>query len=115
MVCISLLHVAHLILHDFTRAEHPGMPTVTSPQEIELRCPVGPRKLFAKLRLEGVQPIVTSGNLLEMACQDCRRRLRSEGRTDIGFVLHRFDIVGRLVETVIVAPVTDGAEYPSEG
>ena len=91
------------------------MSTVTFPHEIELRCPVGPRKLFAKLRLEGAQPAVTSGNLLEMACQDCRRRMRSEGRTDVGFVLHRFDIVGRLVETVIVSAVTDGAEYSPEG
>jgi hypothetical protein len=105
----------HLILYDSTRAEYASVPTVTFPHEVELRCPVGPRKLFAKLRLDGVQPTVTSGNLLEMACQDCRRRARSEGRTDVGFVLHRFDIVGRLVETVIVAPVVDGAEYPSEG
>lgn len=88
---------------------------MTLPQEIELRCPVGPRKLFAKLRLAGEPPLVTSGNLLEMACQDCRRRMRAEGRTDVGFVLHRFDIVGRLVETVIVSPVTDPAEYSGEG
>lgn len=78
------------------------VPSATVPQEIELRCPVGPRKLFAKLRLEGVQPTMTSGNLLELSCQDCRRRARSEGRPDVGFVLHRFDILGNLVETVVI-------------
>jgi hypothetical protein len=70
-------------------------------QEVELRCPTGPRKLFAKLRLAGVQPAVTSDNLVELACQDCRRRMRSEGR-DVQLVLHRYDIVGALIETVVV-------------
>lgn len=70
--------------------------------EVELRCPVGPRRLFAKLRVQGVQPVVTSENLLELGCQDCRRRHRSEGRVDVRFVLHRFNILGSLVETVLI-------------
>lgn len=87
-----------------------------SPQAVELRCPVGdPGRLFAKVILSEDQPRVTSSNLLEVACQNCRRHMRGEGRTDVEFVLHRFDILGRLVETVIVAPVTDPAEYSREG
>lgn len=88
--------------------EGSGMPMVSgSPlREVELRCPTGPRKLFAKLRLEGAQPHVVPGNLVEMACQDCRRRLRSEGR-DVSLVLHRFNIVGDLIETVSVDRAAD--------
>jgi hypothetical protein len=70
-------------------------------QEVELRCPTGPRKLFAKLRLAGLQPSVTTDNLIEMACQDCRRRFRTEGR-DVQLVLHRYNIIGDLIETVVV-------------
>lgn len=72
-------------------------------QEVELRCPTGPRKLFAKLRLAGEQPSVTSDNLIELSCQDCRRRMRTEGRI-VSLVLHRYDIVGNLIETVIIEP-----------
>lgn len=88
---------------------------MTAPSEISLRCPLGPRKLLAKLRVSGEQPEVTSGNLLEMACQDCRRRLRSEGHSDIKLILHRFDILGELVETEILRVAISGAEHPSEG
>jgi hypothetical protein len=84
----------------FPTVEAFGMP-VQDVREVELRCPVGPRKLFAKLRLAGVDVPVTDDNLIEMACQDCRRRLRQESR-DVQLVLHRFDIVGSLIETVIV-------------
>lgn len=86
-----------------------------APQAVELRCPVGPGRLFAKVLLSEEETRVTSANLLEVSCQNCRRTMRSEGRTDVEFVLHRFDIIGRLVETVIVAPVTDAAEYSREG
>lgn len=80
-----------------------GMPVGNEapPAEVELRCPTGPRKLFAKLRLAHQSVPITSDNLIEMACQDCRRRLRGEGR-DVAHVLHRFDISGALVETVFV-------------
>lgn len=88
-------------LHSDISAEAFGMPVPSGPLEVELRCPTGPRKLFAKLRLQGAQPIVTSDNLVELACQDCRRRLRSEGR-DVALVLHRFNIIGDLIETVAV-------------
>lgn len=74
---------------------------VSSFREVELRCPTGPRKLFAKLRLAGLPTPVTDDNLIELSCQDCRRRLRSEGRP-VALVLHRFDIAGTLIETVVV-------------
>ena len=82
---------------------------------VDLRCPLGPRKLLAKLRVADIQPTITSDNLLELCCPDCRRRLRSDGHSDIKFVLHRFNIVGELVETEIVRGHISASEYPSEG
>ena len=77
-----------------------GMP-VESVREVELRCPTGPRKLFAKLRMSGILAPVTEDNLIELSCQDCRRRLRGEGDV-VKLVLHRFNIAGNLIETEIV-------------
>lgn len=71
----------------------------------ELRCPFGPRKLLAKIRLRGDGTVrVTEGNLLELSCRDCthraRRRAFQEGTPEPTRVLHRFDVAGQLVETV---------------
>lgn len=67
---------------------------------LELRCPLGPRRLLSKLRIAGGQPLIVPGNLVELSCDDCKRTLR---RTDPGVnrVLHRFDMTGVLVESVI--------------
>lgn len=75
---------------------------------VDLRCPIGPRKLLAKLCLAGHQPLISSDNLLELNCQDCRRKLRLEGQKDIKFVLHRFNIIGELVETEILRDEVSG-------
>jgi len=82
-------------------SDRPAVLTAHSGGVVELRCPVGPRRLFAKLRLSGVRPPVTQDNLIELSCSDCRRSLRAEGKA-VQFVLHRFDIVGMLIETVLV-------------
>ena len=59
---------------------------------LDLRCPVDRRRMFGRLVLQpGVQ--IVEGNLLEFACDVCRRR---EG---VKQVFHRFDIAGRLIET----------------
>lgn len=67
---------------------------------IEVRCPVGPRRLFAKLRSIGEEPHYTPDNLIEFACQDCRKALATQG-TPAKRVLHRFDFFGTLIETVL--------------
>jgi hypothetical protein len=66
----------------------------------ELRCPENLSKLLLKLKLAGETPKVSDGNLLEIACRDCRDFYRE---TDPGtkLVLHYFDFAGRFVETVI--------------
>ncbi len=89
---------------------------MTDPQDaqvVELRCPVGPRKLFAKLRLSGRSPEVTSDNLIELPCQYCRRELARAGR-EASLVLHRFNIIGELVETETIPrdPNSSGQKPP---
>jgi hypothetical protein len=70
-------------------------------ETVEVRCPVGPRRLFAKFRLEGgVTPHVTPDNLVEFACADCRKELRERGET-VRLVLHRYNFFGDLIETAV--------------
>ena len=68
-------------------------------ETVELRCPVGPRKLLSKLLVSGKQPDNVAGNLIEFSCEDCRRILRKRG-VRVAHVLHRYDLAGELVETV---------------
>lgn len=69
--------------------------------EKELRCPVGPRRLFMKLKTEGVPPVFVDGTLLEVSCSDCARALRKEGRNVVR-VLHRYTFLGQLYETEVI-------------
>jgi hypothetical protein len=68
---------------------------------VDLRCPVGPRKLLARLRSEGFKPSIVPGNLMELYCRDCSRVAKNYDR-EIQHLLHRFDLAGDLVETVTV-------------
>jgi hypothetical protein len=77
-------------------------------EEIGLHCPVGPRQLLAKLRLDGGRPRYVDGSLIELACSDCRRTRRRQGLPPVAQVLHRFDVLGVLVETVLV-PYDEGS------
>lgn len=70
-------------------------------EEIEVRCPNAPNRLFMKLLQDGDRPHVTSQNLLEMACSDCKRQLRMRGR-QVSRVLHRYDFAGEFVESEVV-------------
>jgi len=69
--------------------------------ELEIRCPNGPRKLFAKVISEGGAPSYTDdGSLIELSCSECKRGLRGKGRR-VFRVLHRYNILGQHVETVV--------------
>ena len=72
-------------------------------ETVEIRCPVGPRKLLSKLLVRGDQPTIVAGNLIEFSCEDCRRILRKRGEA-VAHVLHRYDLAGELIETVKVKP-----------
>jgi len=65
---------------------------------VDLRCPVGPRRLLAILRQEGKKPVYLEDNTVEFACSDCARAARREGR-DVLRVLHRYNFIGELVDT----------------
>jgi hypothetical protein len=65
---------------------------------VELRCDQNPSKLLAKVKA----PRIVDGNLIEIACTDCaKRRLATNGQRCQ--VLHRFNVLGELVESEIVA------------
>jgi WhiB family redox-sensing transcriptional regulator len=79
-----------------------------SADALELRCPEPWRvrcdagRLLAKLRLSGQKPsYVHPDNLIELECQDCKVRLRKDGRS-VARVLHRYDFLGEHVETLVV-------------
>lgn len=65
---------------------------------VEIRCPVGPRRLLFKMIQAGEKPHVDEGNLIELACADCTRTLRKADATVLR-VLHRYDLAGDLVES----------------
>ena len=56
-----------------------------------------------KLKLRGEATPVVEGNLLELACYECRKTLRREGE-DVLYVFHRFNFLGELIETEVVRP-----------
>jgi len=71
------------------------------PSVVEVRCPVGPQRLFTKLKLgEEFAVYVESGNLIEFTCGDCARRLSREQQRMLR-VFHRFNFLGELVETTV--------------
>jgi hypothetical protein len=69
---------------------------------VEVRCPVGPRRLFTKLRLDPASVrYLQPENWIEMSCADCRTQLRRRGR-QVVHVMHRYAFTGDLVQTVLV-------------
>ena len=67
---------------------------------VEIRCPVGPRRLLSKLRLQGKSLVITEGNLIEFSCDDCKRTMRKT-EPEIHRVLHQYDLAGDLVQTIV--------------
>lgn len=60
---------------------------------VDVRCPVNPRRLFMRLHRDPDVRIDPGTNLIEVACRDCGRNRGVER------VLHRYNILGELVET----------------
>lgn len=69
--------------------------------EVEIRCPVNFGRLFMKMKLAGDQPHYVDGNLMEFACDDCKKQHRRAG-DQVTRVLHRYNFLGELVESEIV-------------
>lgn len=73
---------------------------MAEPRVVDIRCPVGPKRLLAKMRSDGQAPgFDPDANVVEFSCSDCARALRRSGR-DVGRVLHRYNFLGDLVESV---------------
>jgi len=71
------------------------------PDVIEVRCPVGPQRLFTKLKLgEEFARRVEPGNLIEFTCSDCAKRI-SRIRQEKVRVFHQFNFIGELVKTQV--------------
>lgn len=68
-------------------------------QVVEVRCPVGPQRLFTKLKLgQETGGYIHPANLIEFTCSDCARRLSREHGQPLR-VFHRFNFLGELVQT----------------
>ena len=77
------------------------------------RCPYG--TLFGRFALGNLT--VTEHNLAEFACSDCKRAVKTADHT-VFRVLHRFDVAGFLVETIVLRAGYDdqvfvGSEWDS--
>lgn len=85
--------------------------SVEAEEVIDVRCPAGPPradgtchpgKLLLRIRQSGGRPTyVHPDNLIELYCQECTFRLR-KFRPGVLRVLHRYDFVGELIETLVV-------------
>jgi hypothetical protein len=67
---------------------------------IEIRCPEDPRRILSKILSRGEKPLITSDNLIEIACDSCKARLRKDGLT-VSLVVHRYDLLGELIQTSV--------------
>lgn len=76
---------------------------------IDIRCPEDPRHLFLKLRRAGETPHVTDGNLIELACDECKKVRRREDPSVIR-VLHLYDLLGELIETKVETATPEEVE-----
>lgn len=68
---------------------------------VELRCNANPLRLLAKIRQPQSGVEIVEGNLIEIACDHCKRTRRQQD-PDVKLVLHRWNVVGELVDTEVV-------------
>src|SRR5690606_31362119 len=92
-----------------------GKSRRTQMRDKHIRCPVGPKRLLAIFRASGERPQVSDdGLLVEFACSDCAKELRRAGY-DVARVLHRYNVVGELVESVEVPRGSEAITKDSKG
>lgn len=80
---------------------------------IEIRCPINPQVLLTKLLFKGEKAHITEGNLIELACDRCKE-IRRKQTGERMRVLHRYDLLGELVETV-EEPIIDPRSHAHSG
>lgn len=70
---------------------------------LEYRCPLGARRLFMRMIQRGEKPsYIHPDNLIEFSCYDCRRRMEQQTGERVRRVLHRYDLAGELITTLVV-------------
>lgn len=69
--------------------------------EVELRCEANPLRLLAKIRQPQSGVEIVDGNLIEIACDHCKRVHRQRD-PQVLRVLHRWNVLGELIETETV-------------
>lgn len=69
---------------------------------VEVRCPVGPRKLFTKLKLGEESGGYLPNGLIEFTCADCAKSVSRQQQRPMR-VYHRFNFLGELIQTQAVA------------
>lgn len=75
---------------------------IRCPQPVRTRNGCSPGQLFAILVCSGEKPaVIQPDNLMEMACSNCRKTLERDQGLQVGRVLHRFNLAGELVETLV--------------
>jgi hypothetical protein len=81
---------------------------------VEMRCDVNPRRLFGKLLVAqkelGVPAPVRDG-LVEFSCRDCQSQRKATDPT-VSRVLHRFNLLAELAETVVERSAVATAGVP---
>lgn len=65
-----------------------------------VRCPLRTQRVMLKIYISEEGYHVADDNLMELACQDCRRFMRRDGEA-VSLVLHRFNFLGEYVETLV--------------
>jgi hypothetical protein len=69
----------------------------------EIRCPTGPQRLLFKLNvLQSTRNETDKEAAIEISCSDCKRQARRELGNGVSQVLHRVNLCGTVVSTVIV-------------
>lgn len=63
---------------------------------IDVRCPNHPVRLLLRI---GKPVTIDDANMIEVACRDCRRDMIRAGKP-VKLVVHRYNVMGELVETV---------------
>lgn len=70
-------------------------------ETIDLTCPLNPMMLLGRIRAAGMPITITTDNLIELSCRDCRYKVakrHSDGKKP-RMVLHRYNLLGDLVES----------------
>lgn len=68
---------------------------------VDMRCPVNPSRLLGRVRDPNWNVQIVEGNLVEIACDHCKRTRRDRGER-VATVLHRYSVLGEHIEDEVI-------------